>query len=79
MSAVHPVIAQLKEERVTAGLSAPEVAKRIHISTQAMYGREKGHHEPVCLADVDRWAAVFGLRLALVPIEAETMNLLEAS
>jgi transcriptional regulator with XRE-family HTH domain len=67
----HPIIAELKEERLRAGLTRPQVAQQLYMSEPALYGREAGKYEPSTLADLDRWAALFGKRVALVPIDAE--------
>lgn len=67
----HPVIAELKQERLQAGWSRGRVAYRLHVSEPALYGRESGMYEPATLADLDAWAALFGKRVGLVPLDAE--------
>lgn len=68
MKPLHRVIAQLKQERRRAGLTQAHVARRLAVSIHAMQGRECGKYEPASLADLDRWAALFGLKVALVPV-----------
>lgn len=79
MKPLHPVIAQLKQERRRAGLTQAAVARRLTVSLYTMQGRERGMYEPAGLADLDRWAALFGLKLALVPLEDEATAAREAS
>lgn len=67
----HPLISELKQDRVQAGLSRGQVAYRLHMSEPALYGREPGMYEPATLADLDAWAALFGKRVGLVPLDAE--------
>ncbi|HEY9410996.1 MAG TPA: helix-turn-helix transcriptional regulator [Jiangellaceae bacterium] len=67
----HPLALRLHEERKKARLTRPQVAGRIHVSTEALSSWEWGRSEPASLANIDAWAAVYGLRLALVPIEEE--------
>lgn len=75
----HPVIARLARERARARLSLSETARRIYVDRRTLRGRETGVHEPVNLAQLDEWAALFGLRLALVPIKAKRREFGEAS
>lgn len=78
MKRPHPVIERLKQERLRAGMSRPQAAQRLFVSEPTLYGRERGQHEPSTLADLDRWAALFGLRVELVPVD-EAERLGEAS
>lgn len=71
MKRLHPVIAELKRERRRAGLTQAQVASRLTVSKHTMQGREVGKYESAGLADLDRWAGLFGLKVALVPIDAE--------
>jgi transcriptional regulator with XRE-family HTH domain len=70
MKPLHPVVARLKQERLQARMTQAQVARRLALSKYAMQGREEGKYEPASLADLDRWAALFGLQVALVPIDA---------
>lgn len=70
MKQLHPVIARLKQERRQARMTQAQAARRLTVSKHAMQGREVGKYEPASLADLDRWAALFGLKVALVPIDA---------
>jgi transcriptional regulator with XRE-family HTH domain len=65
------LIAELKQERLRAGLTRPQVARRLYMTEDALYGREVGRYEPSTLADLDQWAALFGKRVALIPLDAE--------
>ncbi|MFI7644145.1 hypothetical protein [Nonomuraea sp. NPDC049400] len=67
----HPLIAQLACERTKAGLSVSAMARRLFVDRRTFRQRETGLHEPSSLAQLDAWGAVFGLRLAFVPIEEE--------
>lgn len=67
MKRLHPLVTELRRDRLAAGLTVQEAADLLYLSPAAFYKRESGDCEPATLADIDRWAALFGKRVALVP------------
>lgn len=62
----HPIAATLAHARREAGLSQARIAVRLHVNPKTVSNWERGYCEPT-MADLSRWAALFGLRVALVP------------
>jgi transcriptional regulator with XRE-family HTH domain len=59
-------IEELKQARQRKGWTLPQLAEQIHVSAPAVGSWERGNRKP-SIDQVEQWAAVFGLRLALVP------------
>lgn len=66
----HPILAQLADERRALGRSQAAVARQLPVSHVTVSFWETGRHQPR-LEDLDRLAALYGYRLALVPAVEE--------
>ncbi|MCT9932414.1 helix-turn-helix domain-containing protein [Planotetraspora sp. A-T 1434] len=66
----HPILAQLGDERRARHLTQATVAVHLHICHTTLSFWETGRTQPR-LEDIDRLAALYGYRLALVPVAAE--------
>lgn len=64
----HRILAQLAHVRRTSGRAQSAVARDLFVSGATLSFWETGRHQPK-LEDVERWAAMFGYRLELVPVE----------
>lgn len=61
----HQIAAALAQERRDADLSQQQIANRLRVHAKTVSNWERGYCEPT-LADLSRWAALFGYRVALV-------------
>ncbi|OLT27767.1 hypothetical protein BJF83_17440 [Nocardiopsis sp. CNR-923] len=68
---VHPIIAQLRAARETAGLSQEAVARRLRCHASTVGSWETGRNSPA-LDGLAAYAAVLGYQLTLTQEEAPT-------
>ncbi|MGS2641707.1 helix-turn-helix transcriptional regulator [Streptosporangium sp. G12] len=64
----HPIVAALTRIRLGCHRSQAALARAVHISQPSVALWESGKRDPK-LSQVEAYARVFGLRLALVPLE----------
>lgn len=67
---IHPIVAQLRDARIAAGLTQGAVAHRLGTNRQALRRWEVGRTEPL-LCRVNDWAAALGYQITLTPEDPE--------
>ncbi|MGW4406562.1 helix-turn-helix domain-containing protein [Nonomuraea sp. NPDC004702] len=67
--ALHALVAELRDRRYELGWTQQAVARRLHVSQNAVSQWESGRSLPP-LDRLESYAAVLGLRVALIPADA---------
>lgn len=69
----HPLVVELKSDRLAAGLSVWAAARRAGLASHVVRDWESGRCEPTVVA-LEKYQAVFGRRLWSVRTEAEALQ-----